>query len=89
MFGFSKVAKFDYLLNSTGKMYACGGYGDPANARDNVRTYNLASGAVANGTAMTRAEWTGAGFSNQVIGMQAGGYSGAAPINTAVRFFIC
>ena len=83
MFGFSKVAKFDYLLNSGGKMYSCGGYTTAASSE--VRTYNIATGAVATGTAMTRAEWTGAGFSNQIIGMQAGGYSGSAPINTAVR----
>ena len=83
MFGFSKVAKFDYLINSTGKMYSCGGY--EASAQSAVRTYNLATGAVATGTAMTRAEWTGAGFSNQIVGMQAGGYSGSAPINTANR----
>ena len=85
MFGFGKVGNFDYLISNTGKLYACGGYGDPNSARNNVRTYNLASGAVADGTIMSRAEWTGAGFSNQVVGMQAGGYSGSAPINTAVR----
>ena len=83
MFGFSKVAKYDSLLNTTGKMYACGGF--EGSAQSSVRTYNLASGAVANGTSMTRVEFTGAGFSNQVIGMQAGGFSGS-PLNTAVRF---
>lgn len=83
MFGFGKVAKFDYLINSAGKMYSCGGY--EGSAQSAVRTYNLATGAVATGTAMTRAEWTGAGFSNQIVGMQAGGYSGSAPINTANR----
>lgn len=84
MFGFGSVVKFDSSIMSTGKSYYCGGYGDPNSARNNVQTYNLTTGAVASGTAMTRAEWTGAGFSNQIIGMQAGGYSGSAPINTAV-----
>lgn len=83
MFGFGKVGNFDYLISNTGKLYACGGF--QGSAQSAVRTYNLANGAVADGTAMSRAEWTGAGFSNQVVGMQAGGYSGSAPLATAVR----
>lgn len=84
MFGFGNVVKFDSIIMSTGKMYAMGGYGNPASASSVVQSYNLASGAVATGTAMSRAEWTGAGFSNQIIGMQCGGYSGSAPLSSAL-----